>query len=266
MARMEGLTLARGNRTLLLVAMLAGLAAAVLVFVALANQSESGGSSGALPGGATVKTVVAAQDIAAGTEVTADMVGVADVPRDLAVTGAFGDTAPVLGQVTSTPLAAGEAITPSKIGTEVENVGIDVVLRDGMRAIAVQVDEVTAVGGNVRPGAFLDISAVFEDADGNATARMVLQNVEVIAVAQEAQEPAPAAGDGAQDGLNSGNVPEDFEVQPGAATLTLAVTPQDTLTLALVQETAVRVYASLRPYGEDAPAEVTPVDLSSILD
>ena len=82
MARMEGLTLARGNRGLLIIALLAGLIAAVLVFAALA-QGDEGGTTTATTGGTTVATVVAAQDIAANTEITPEMVKVATTsPRN----------------------------------------------------------------------------------------------------------------------------------------------------------------------------------------
>jgi pilus assembly protein CpaB len=266
MARVEGLSMGRSNRTLLLVALVAGLAAAVLVFVALANQSDDAGTGGVGPGGTTVATVVAAQDIAAGTKVTQEMLQVINMPSQFAVKGAYEDALPVVGQVTSLPLAEGEAVTPSKIGTIVENAGIDHIIRPTMRGMAVQVDEVAAVGGNLRPGAFVDLHAVWEGADGNATARVVLQDVEVIAVAQEAQEPLPVGGEGAQSRINSGDAPEDFELQPGASTLTLSVLSDQALKLALVQETATKVFAAVRPYGERGETEIAPLDLQAILD
>ncbi len=84
MARMQGLTLTRGNRGLLVVAALAGLAAAVL-FVVAVNQDS--GSSTVSTGGATIKAVVAKQNIAAGTEIKSDMVEVREVSEDLLVSG-----------------------------------------------------------------------------------------------------------------------------------------------------------------------------------
>ena len=45
MARIQELTMARGNRVLLLIALLAGLISAILVFVTLANSESDSGTS-----------------------------------------------------------------------------------------------------------------------------------------------------------------------------------------------------------------------------
>ena len=84
----------------------------------------------------------------------------------------------------------------------------------------------------------------------------LLQNVEILGVAQEAQEPVPAAlsaedGEGAEVGQGiRGERPEDVERQPSARSVTLAVTQVDAQLLALVQETNGIIWLSLRPVGE----------------
>jgi len=272
MARIEGMTLARGNRGLLIIALLAGLIAAVLVFAALA-QSDEGGSATPSVAGPTVKTVVATQDIDAGTRISADMVKVADVPEEFLVTGAFSETNLVVGETTRVAIATGEAITPTKVGSLVEGEGLGSVLASGQRGIALRVEEGTAVGGNLLPGDRVDVIAIFEvegTTPRKVIAKTVLQNVEVLSVAQEGQTPLPAGqrdadGDGVADVAISGQVPEDVKEQPGAATLTLAIDPAQAQLLALVQETAVKVYASLRPFGDKDPVDVAPVELESIL-
>ena len=272
MARIEGMTLARGNRGLLIIALLAGLIAAVLVFAALA-QSDDGGSTTPSAVGATVTTVVAAQDIDAGTTIKAEMVKLADVPEELQVAGAFSETTPVVGETTRVAIASGEAITPVKVGSLVEGEGLGSVLASGQRGIALKVEELTAVGGNLLPGDRVDVIAVFEvegTTPKRVIAKTVLQNVEVLSVAQEGQTPLPAGqrdadGDGTPDVATSGQLPKDPKEQPGAATLTLAMDPTQAQLLALVQETAVKVYTFLRPFGDQDPVDVAPVELESIL-
>jgi pilus assembly protein CpaB len=267
------MTLARGNRGLLIIALLAGLIAAVLVFAALA-QSDEGGTTTATTGGPTVTTIVATQDIDAGTTIKAEMVEPAEVPENLQVTGAFSETTPVVGETTRIAIAKGEAITPAKVGSRFEGgEGIGGVLADGQRGIALRVEEVTSVGGNLLPGDRVDVIAVFEvegTTPKKVIAKTVLQNVEVISVAQEGQTPLPAGqrdadGDGVADVATSGQLPEDVKEQPGAATLTLALDPTEAQLLALVQETAVKVYTSLRPFGDQADAGVPSVELESLL-
>jgi Flp pilus assembly protein CpaB len=271
MARIEGMTLARGNRGLLIIALLAGLIAAVLVFAALA-QSDDGGSTTPGAVGATVPTVVAAQDIDAGTKITPEMIEVANWPENLKVTGAFDNTTPVVGEVTNYVIREGEAITPSKIGAPVDgnDQSLTRVVPPGMRAVGLRVEEVTAVGGNLFPGDWVDVIAVFpEDAGSPPHAVTVLQNVEILGVAQLTEDPRPAGnrdvdGDGVSDAVISGQLPEDPKQQPSAATITLSLSPAQVQLLALVQEEATKVYTSLRPFGEQDPVDVGAVDISAV--
>ena len=267
MARMEGLTLARGNRGLLLIALSAGLIAAVLVFVAVA-QRDGGGADQTSGGVQTVPTVVAAQAIPAGTKITADMVKVAGIPENVTVKGAFGDAGLVVDEVTIVPLAEGEALTPAKIGPLREGdgkEGLNGVLPAGMRGIAVRIEEVTGVGGNLLPGDFVDVIAVYETETG-VVATTIMQDLEVLSVAQEAQTPHRTAnrdsdGDGTNDvvTVTSGDIPEDVQTRPSAVTVTLAATPEQALMLAYAQEEAIKVYTSLRALGDQGPVPLDPV-------
>jgi pilus assembly protein CpaB len=252
MARIEGLTLGRGNRGLLVVAAIAGLAAAVLFIVAV-NQGDGGGSV-ANTSGATIATVVASQSIAAGTEVTDRMVEVKEVPGDLLVAGAFTDTQQVVGEVAKVAIAANAQITPAMIGSANNARGIDGVIPDGMRGAAVGIDQVTAVGGNLLPGNHVDVIGVPENLDaarvaaGEFVPAFIIENREIISVGQEAQEPLPAADSG--DVATSGHVSEDVETQPDASTVTLAVTPEEAAILAVAQQSGIKISLTLRGFGE----------------
>jgi len=274
MARIQGLTISRGNRGLLILALITGLVAAIVVFVAL-NQG-GGGSDNAKTGSAVTTTsavVVAKSDIAAGTEITADMVKVIEVPNSLLVRDAFTSTQLVVGEAARYPIAAGEQVTRARVGANTEGDGLAFVVPAGMRAIAVSVDEITGVGGLILPGDRADVIAVISDqagADNPDRVVTVLQDVEVLAVAQSAQEPVPAADEEAAaqaetDGASttSGQLPEDAEPQPSARTVTLALTPEQVQLLALVQEKG-SVYLSLRRFGDKAQPQLPVIDLSAI--
>ncbi len=149
-------------------------------------------------------------------------------------------------------------MTPQKVGLDRidDEDDIALVLPAGRRAFAVEVREVTGVGGLLLPGHFVDVIAVFADRfDEAGRAITMLQDVEVLAVGQEAQEPFPASEEGAT-GL-AGRRPDDVERQPDASSATLAVTPQDAQMLALVQESGAAIWLSLRPVGDHdvVPAE-----------
>ncbi len=266
MIRLQQLTLPRGNRGLLLLALIAGLVAAVIVFVALNN---SGSSSSSVVSGAVTPSLVATQEIAAGAKITADMVQVQQVPKALLVTGAFTDSQPVIGQVSRLAIAKGEQITNSKIGVPVPDKGLSGVVPAGMRGVSLTVSEVTAVGGLLLPGDHIDIVATYYVADAPNLAsnqsllrtQTILQNVEVLSVAQESQLASAQPGQQSTgQSYTSGQLPSNVKQEPGASTLTVALDPQQTESLISYQQRSQKVWAILRPYGDTNTQDVPPND------
>ena len=265
----------RSRRTLLFLAVAFAVVAAVLVFVAL-SESDGEGKEEVAAASTTSSVVVASKDIPARTELTARLLEVTDLPPEQVLRGAFGDAEPLVGQVTRYPLAEGEQVTLSKVGaqtTEEEEPGLSFVIPQGMRAFSIQVSEVSSVGGLVLPGDLIDIIAILDEGDVDFDkAVTLLQNIEVLAVAQTAQEAIPpqatvegedeAEADGAAAGTEEvaatrglGLRPEDAEANPKARTVTLAVTPQQAQLLALTQARG-KLALSLRSYGDEAEVQL----------
>ena len=273
MARTQEMKLANGNGMLLLLALVAGLVAAVIVFVVV---SGGGGGDSVTPvTSGTVPALVASQTIRAGTLVTEDMVKVVDVPESLVVSGVYDNADLVVGEVSTVTIGAGEQITRLKIGTLVPDQGLSGVVAPGMRAVSVKVDEVTAVGGNLLPGDHVDIVTTtrIDRAPGLAEdeyillTTTVLQDVEVLSVAQEAQKPAAQAvttddGEAGSASYTSGQLPDDIKEQPNAGTLTLSLTPEQAVILISEQASALRVWAILRAFGDDSTAELPPYEVT----
>src|SRR6266581_3396403 len=185
MARIQELTMNRGNRLLLFVAVGAGLLFAVLAFVALRS---GGGSSTSTVSQGTANVVVAAQDIPVGTEITEGMLKTMAVPQSLLIKDAFSDSGPVVGQKARVGILAGEQVATSNIGVESKGDGLNQVLPGGERGVAISVAEVTAVGGNMLPGQKVDVLAQFKikgvpglpDGAHIERTQTILQNVEVL--------------------------------------------------------------------------------------
>jgi len=271
----------RSSRALLFLGLIFAAVAAVLVFVAV-NQGDGDGEGAVTPGATTSREVVfAGKDIAARTEVTESMLTTKTVAEDEALRGAFSDYEPVVGQVTRQEILKGEQVTRTKVGpqteTEIEE-GLSFVIPQGMRGFSIKVDEPSAVGGLLLPGDRVDIIAIFDKSDfDNDKAVTLLQNLEVLAVAQTAQEsiPAPASEQAAEeatpesDGVaeeaaageaSLGTRPEDVVTNPGARTVTLAVTPEQAQLLALTQAKGDLALA-LRPYGDAADVSLNETTL-----
>ena len=261
----------RPGRGLLLLALLFAIVAAVLVFLAL-NRNDEGDEK--MTGPATTKVVVAGEDIAARTTLDADMLKVADVPADSVLKGTFSDIDDLDGQVTRYPLISGEQVTASKIGVQKDDeTGLSFVLPQGMRAFSIQVSEKSTAGGLILPGDLVDVIGILdEDTVGIDKAATLVQGVEVLAVAQEAQEAIPVARSTETVTPSAvtvtptavtgtlGERPEDLEANPKARTVTLAVTQEQAQLLALVQAKG-ELALSLRSFGDKEPVTLPETDL-----
>ena len=245
--------------------------AAILLFVALQSRDDGGGGVAD-----TAKVVVAAQNIGTNTEITADMLELKTVSTDQMLTGAYTQVDTVVGVPARYPVQQGEQITSAKLGIAAiaDEKDLALVLQKGQRAFAVEATEVTAVGGLLLAGNFVDVLAVFEEQGtgtggeqaGRVFALTVLQNIEVLGVAQEAQEPVPSASDDAEPAQGiSGQRPEDIERQPGARSVTLAVNPEQAQLLAALQadnsQFEVSIWLTLRPVDDSETPQLGETNL-----
>ena len=280
------------NRRLLLLALVAGIVAAILVYTALSRDSESTGGASAVT--SMEPAVVAKQDIPARTKITTAMVEVRQISLDDRSDLAYTDLSDVVGRVTRYPIATSEQVLSTKVvaldSAAVMGDSLSYVIPDGRRAMAVDVNEVVAVGGLVLPGDYVDVMATFDvtfrDCEDEKTedkyfTRLILQNIEVLAVAQTVVDAPPEAGTatgsdseatatGADtaDGQRARNT--EAEPEPKAATVTLSVTPQEAQLIFLAEQNGV-IRMAVRPYGDAevqeipfvAEPELIPPDLPS---
>ena len=249
-----GIRRERNGRVFLMLAGVFALIFAVLAFVVL-NGGDGGGKAGV----GDVKVVVAADNLPAGTRLTGDNLKVISVASSLQVEGAYSAISPLVGLVNRYPIAAGEQITLAKIGAQAsERDGLSFIIPPGKRAMAVSVNQVSAVGGLLLPGDRVDVIAVTTEANGlGQRVTALFQNIEVLAVAQAAAEsvppPAPDATEAGQEGQAASDPslaqrPEDAVPQPNATTVTLALTLEQAQLLSTAQE-ASKISLALRPFG-----------------
>jgi len=254
----------RANRLIFFGAVGMALLAAVLVFAALANFG--GGDSGTAIGD-TVDVVVASEDIGAGREISADNTELASIPVNAMVDQAYTDAAAVVGTRALTPILRGDQLSPAKVvGEGKGDDGLGYVVPPNMRAMAVSVTEETSVGGLVLPGDRVDVIAVLDGTDANGadltSGVLLLQNVEVLAVAQETLRPVsrvdengdPITTDTADGAIAARD--NNADPDPGAASVTLSVLADDAALLAAAQEDGT-IYLSLRPVGDSGTTDNT---------
>ena len=276
----------RTNRRLLLLALVAGIVAAILIYAALSRRSESAGGAGGAASMASA--VVAKQDIPARTKITTSMVEVQQVPSDTRSELAYTDLSQVVGQVTRYPIATNEEVLSTKVVSlaSVAKTGdsLSYVIPEGSRAISIQVNEVISSGGLVLPGDYVDVIGVFDVTFGTGDqqttvdkyfSRIILQNIEVLAVAQTVVDTAPEAGTttgtgGGTTTTDAGSAGEqrvrntEASPEPKASTVTLSVTPQEAQLLFLAEENGV-LRLAVRPYGDATVQDIPFVAESELI-
>jgi pilus assembly protein CpaB len=187
-----------------------------------------------------------------GVQVTPEKVRFIDYPADALPAGAFrtrGELHPEGKQrIALRPIAINEPILADKVTGEGQGASLAALLPAGKRAAAVRIDDVSGVGGFVRPNDSVDVLVTrsVPGANGNANqlTDLLLQNVRVIALDQDAQN---------QDG------------KPAVAkTATLEVEPLDAQKLALAQEVGQLSLVLRKPGAAEDNFAVATVSLNDL--
>ena len=136
-----------------------------------------------------VSIVLAARSLPIGSIVTEQDVKVVGWPGEAVPSGYIGSVADALGRGVITPVAENEPLLAAKVSTMESGGGLPIIIRDGMRAMSVRVDEVIGVAGFVLPGTHVDVLLTLDKGDNRSQAltKTILQNVQVLAAGQQVQ-------------------------------------------------------------------------------
>ena len=179
---------------------------------------------------ATTSVVIAASDIPANIPITEAMIETKVIPTGAVVSGALSDKSEVIGKVANAEIFAGEQLLNAKLLStgKSDSKTLAYVIKPGMRAITIAVDETSGVAFMITPGNNVDIIGEFVKTTSSATdasssdkisyTTMVLENVTVLAVDNVFSK----------DGKTSSD-------KPAYTTLTLQVTPTQAMELSAAQ-------------------------------
>ena len=228
-----------GTLVMLIVALLFGGLAVFIAKAWLATQ-QAQVSQQAAPEPvevATQKIVVAKSELKFGQPVTSDVVTELDWPKEALPEGSFATIADINKdgtRVVLQPMGPNEPVLAWKISGPGSRASLSALVKDGMRAVTIHVNDTSGVAGFVLPGDRVDV--LYTRGSGSDSSIDVLfQNVEVLAVNQ--------------------NVDEKTGVPIDGRTATLELTPVDAQKLALAQTTGGLAF-TLRAAGslDTAPA------------
>ena len=248
-----------GGKRVLILALLLGLGTSMLVWSYIRQIAAS-----AQPV-VTVPVLVAARDIPSRAMVTEDMVKVHQVVAADRHPQALTSPQEATGKIARMPIAAGEQILASKFFAQRKESGLAFIVPPGKRAVSVGVSEVIGSGGLIVPGDRVDVLAVFDARYlGQDMATVVLQNVEVLAVAQQLEGELPGGtAERIAQGLSGEGRTDKVEPrpQPTARTVTLSVTPSEAQQLVLAEERG-KIRLALRAFNDHEVVELVPAVLA----
>mgnify|MGYP000576651587 FL=1 len=135
--------------------------------------------------GSTIKVVVATRDLQIGTRLQASMLETVSWPASAPIQSPLKSTEQAYDRVINMPILRGEPILDTKLAALGQQGGLSSVLKDGKRAVTVKVNEIVGVAGFALPGNFVDVMANIPDKDNNPVSKIVLERIQVLAVAQD---------------------------------------------------------------------------------
>lgn len=195
----------------------------------------------------TVEIVVAASDIPIGTKIEPDAVKLVRWSHDSVPQGAYSDPQAVAGSFAKSDFLANEPIVANKLFIGERTTGVmPLLIPTGMRAMSVEVDEVSDIAGFVTPHSRVDVLvAVAGTGPGEPSfSRIVLQNIEVLAVAQEIE--------------HAKDEPQVVKV------VTLVVTPADAEKLTLASREGM-LRLAMRNYSDSKIVATSGIGLTDLL-
>jgi pilus assembly protein CpaB len=222
----------------------AALAAALVVYSAL-KKREAQIEQAMVK---SVSVVVAAKDLSIGSRIDASSVKLVRWSKEDVPPGAYTDRAPLMNQFTRSSFVTNEPIVGDRLFAGDKNAGVlPLLIPSGMRAISVPVDEVSDIAGFVLPHSRVDllVSVTNNQNSNQPFSKIVLQNVEVLAVAQEIENA-------------NADKPEVVHV------VTLLVTPDQAERVVLAtHEGPLRM--AMRNYQDQKIVDTAGVDMSDLL-
>lgn len=262
----------RTTKWLLLGGIALAVVTGILVFVAIANTggSSDNATNSSNATGATGSVLVAKDNIAAGTRLTADMFRVATFSSGDIVPQPLSDPQAIVGQTTTVDIQKGQQLSQVHVAAATDDKRAEQLafkIPEGHRAVAMKVSKDTAIGGLLVPGDRVDVLVTVHEKD-KATdtdyirVQTVLQDILVVAREQTDVDrvvalSTPAAGAAPADANTPNDQafqqrPDDIKPDSNVSVVSLALSPQDVQQLVLAEAMGDLTLA-MRPYGENDP-------------
>ena len=227
------------------IALVVSLAAGFLVLLWLQNRTVKVGPAEAPPQKPMADVVVSGADLPRGSKLDPSNLRMTPYFADSVPQGSFTDIKDLEGRVLMVPLSGNEPVTSAKLFPPGMTGGLEAMVSQGMRAVAVKGNKVMGMGGLILPGSRVDVLMTVDAPPGTETAegktegkqdskvtKVVLENVKVLATGAESEKKISAKGQ-----------PEEASYEH----YTLEVSPEDGEKLALAGHQGLLNFALRNP-------------------
>lgn len=200
--------------------------------------------------------LVATQPIAAGATIDESMMKMEAIPEKYVQPNAINSPSLAAGRRAAAAIAPGEQVMTTKLTLAVKDTSLAMRTPQGKRAITITVPFLSAVGGKIRPGDYVDVIGTFPynaQIDGRTVTEMVsvtlFQNILVLGV----------------EGGMSVSVPRGQAAPaPTDLIIVLALSPREAALLSFALEQKASLRMILRPPLETAIEPVPPVEVNAL--
>lgn len=177
-----------------------------------------------------VQVLVATQDVPRGMSaeeaLEQGLIEVQEVPQRYVSASAVSSARGIEGQVLAAGLSKGEQVTRARFQFPSE-AGLSFAIPDGFVAVSIPADDVTCVGGMLKAGDWVLVTATFDPGPNgkDAESRILLPKARILAVGVDT-----GAGTGAEEtqgGTTLAGTRDGATTTPQSATVTLALKPGD---------------------------------------
>ncbi|MFA4889696.1 MAG: Flp pilus assembly protein CpaB [Candidatus Omnitrophota bacterium] len=192
------------------------------------------------------RVVVAKVDIPAGATIKEDMLKEETVPKNVLQPRAASSIDRIVDKIAIVAISKGEQVLLNKVNMPGQEASLAMKVPSGKRAISVPIDNISAVGGMIKPGDHVDIVGWVPipamNAEGKQVTQMspmpLFQDVLVLAVGQDFTTGSSKGG--------------------GSPLITFALNPQEANLIAFVQEQG-KIRLILRAPGDTQVQPAAPV-------
>ena len=192
-------TTGQPRATLFMVVSLIGAAIAAMAVVRVLQSAESEVEA-ARKGPDTIPVVIATRDLDMGLTITDEDVTIRHLlPEMVPTEQVFKQLDVVIGRTPRAKILSNEPIRGERLASAEAGVGLNALIRKGMRAMTVQVDDQSGVGGFIQPGNYVDVIVTIRPDDQRGRSKWatetILSGIPVLTVASSQPKAEKAKDD-----------------------------------------------------------------------